>query len=118
LITQTPHCRLLEPDGTLLTSATCRIVAVGSIRKAVVRALDRPGRVVKRCVLEHLREIRIQLKDGVSLHGHVESVYYDPGQGRVCTVRLDSRAPVFAEGQLGEGDLRTARVAVRQPTAA
>jgi hypothetical protein len=84
------RCRLLEPDGTLLTIATCALISGG----AVLNALERPGRVVKRCLLDHLHEIQIELDDSVVLHGRVERVYFDPEQGRVCTVRLKTAEPV------------------------
>jgi hypothetical protein len=78
-----------------------------------MRALDQPGRVIKRCVLEHLRTIRVQFEDGVSLLGRVERVHYDPKQGRVCTVSLDSQAPVSTAPRLTEPRLRGPATAIR-----
>ena len=91
MLAQAHTCRLLEPDGTPLTSATYSILDVAPVCKAIVRAFDRPGRLIKRCVLDHLRDIRIQLANGAVVHGTVERVYFDPKHGRVCTVRLESR---------------------------
>jgi len=87
----TERCRLLEPDGTLLTTGRCRIVSGPRTNWAVVNDLAQPGRVVRRCLLDHLRDVAIELDSSFVLRGQVKQVHFDADQGRVCTVRLEQR---------------------------
>jgi len=86
----TERCRL-EPDGTLLTTGRCWFGSGRRRHFAVLHDWEQPGRVVKRCLLEHLRDIAIELNGGGVLQGRVERVRFDPSQGRVCTARLEQR---------------------------
>ena len=90
---QTHPCRLLDSKGTLVTAARCSIASAAGEWKAVVSTFDRPGQVVKRCLLGQLRNVLVQFEDGVTLGAEVERVYFDPKQGRTCTVRLSTAMP-------------------------
>jgi hypothetical protein len=59
----------------------------------VVTVLDRPGRLVQRCVLGNLRRVWVHLRDGSLLVAEVERVSLAPTQGRTCALRLAPLVP-------------------------
>lgn len=79
-------CSLYEPDGTPLAAGTAHLTSGTSAWEALVAALDLPGRVVQRCLLGGVREIRVRLGDGVPMIARVERVFFDPKLGRVCAL--------------------------------
>ena len=83
--TQSIACRLEEPDGTLLAAGLMRLATAG---EAEVTGLDRPGRVVQRCLLGGLRDILLRLGDSAPVTARMERIAFDARQGRVCTLRL------------------------------
>jgi hypothetical protein len=82
-------CHLFEPDGTPLAAGTAEVDARAAIPTAVVTALDRPGRIVQRCLVGGLQRLRLQLDGGTPVAVLVERIVFDPRRGRVCTLRFD-----------------------------
>lgn len=78
-------CRLEEPDGTPLAGGMVRLA---SADEAEVTGLDRPGRVVQRCLLGGLREVVVRLGEGAPITAYLERIAFDARQGRVCLLRL------------------------------
>jgi len=83
-------CSLAEPDGTILATARCSFRPQRRPREAIVTIVDRPGRVVSRCLLGHVRALVLQLPTGEVLHADLLQVSFDPRQGRTLLVRLTS----------------------------
>lgn len=86
-------CQLAEIDGTPLTTARCQSNPAFRTQPLLMSVLDRPGYVVKRCLLDRVRDIQIRFEDGMVLRGQIERVYYDAQHGRVCSVQIESVAP-------------------------
>lgn len=89
-------CQLQEMDGTPLTTAKCLSNPAFRTRPLLIRVLDRPGYVVKRCLLDRVRDVQIRCEDGSMYRGQIERVYYDAQHGRVCRVQIE---PVIAAAQ-------------------
>lgn len=101
---QSIACHLYEPDGASLSTATCLFDDTPAPLDAppqslppvtVLTALDRPGRVVERCLLGPVGTVWLHLRDetGTLLPAEVEQVFFDPAAGRCCAVRL-THAPL------------------------
>src|SRR5215211_8763599 len=98
-------CHLYEPDGAPLSAATCLLddapapaaPPAAASPTVVLTALDRPGRVVERCLVGPARAVWLHLRDGTLLPGRLERVFYEPARGRSCAVRLLWPAPPGAE---------------------
>jgi hypothetical protein len=105
-MTPPQRCRLLEPDGTPLTTGRCELIRGPGAWSAVISMFAQPGRVVRRCLLDGLSNIRIEFDGGTPVEARVEHVYFDPDLGRVCTVRLATFEP---RGRLGVVDAPRAR---------
>ncbi len=95
---QTMACYLYERDGTLLAVGNCRLACAPHAHGTLTTVLDRPGRVIQRCLLGEVHEAWLQLRDGALLPVHVERVFFDPECGRTCVLRVEDarRAPVTA----------------------
>jgi hypothetical protein len=83
---QSIACRLEEPDGTPLAAGLARMQEAS--REALITALDLPGRVVQRCLLGGLHDVRLRLGDAAPVAAHLERIGFDPALGRTCTLRL------------------------------
>lgn len=79
-------CHLEELDGTPLAAGLARMD--DATPQATVTALDRPGRVVQRCLLGGLRDLRLRLGDAAPVPVRIERITFDPALGRTCTLRL------------------------------
>ncbi len=89
------RCRLLDLQGAELSAAGYRLVPGADAWMAVLSAFDRPGHVVRRCLLGPLRDVRLEYVDSAVLRGRVEQVSYHPEQGRVCRIRLAAGGPLL-----------------------
>ena len=109
--TQTIACFLYEPDGTPLAPGVCHREVADDLRDALAIVLDRPGRVIQRCLLGDVRRVWVHLRDGALLPTQVERIFFDPTRGRVCALRTesvagDTRSPLTA-ADLPSGDERS-----------
>ena len=90
--TESVACFLYEPDGTPLAQGTCDWNVVDTLRDGLAIVLDQPGRVIQRCLLGDVRRVWVHLRDGALLPTRVERIFFDPKRGRVCALRVESRA--------------------------
>jgi hypothetical protein len=81
-------CRLADDTGGVLSTGILRPAAIAPGAVLAITHLDRPGDVVRRCLLGDLRGVQVLLANGEALPAVVERVFYEPGPGRVCIVRL------------------------------
>jgi hypothetical protein len=91
MIADAVACYLYEPDGTLVVSGLFSAPS-GRAGEALLTMLDRPGRLVQRCLLGPVRSVWLHLADGTLLGAHVERVFFDPTAGRSAHLRLVSVA--------------------------
>jgi hypothetical protein len=95
-------CYLLEADGTLLSSARCRLARAGDGWTALLTGFDAPGRVVQRCLLDQVREVWVAVDEGLACPAQVDRVYFDAARGRACRLRLDTGAAMLLAGALAK----------------
>lgn len=81
-------CVLYEQDGTLLTAATCYGSTAEHPAELLVGALEQPGRVLQRCILDDVYEVCLQLAGRPPVPARVTHLFCDPDLGRTCTVQL------------------------------
>lgn len=88
----TPLFRLYELDGTPLATGRCPTAADTTIDAGVVVIVDQPGRVVQRCLLGPVHELLVVCGDdgGRWQRAVVERVFFEPGFGRLCVLRIES----------------------------
>jgi hypothetical protein len=87
MILDVTACRLYEPDGTLLAAGSCQLTT-GADHTDVRAVLDEPGRVLQRCLLGPVKQVRVRLATGRQLTTQVARVYFDARQGRTCLLRV------------------------------
>ncbi len=105
---QRNRCHLLEPDGTRLASATCRLSRMDGGWTALLTGFDAPGQIVRRCLLDGIRDVWIYAEGGVACPGRVERVYFDPSAGRSCRLRLEDGAALLLASALNDNARRPA----------
>lgn len=90
----TPHshahspCRLYDVSGALLSAGWCTTSEAPALDNEVtVTGLDRPGSVVRYCLLNGARDVLLQVGDGPPTPMKVMHVRFDPSRGRICLLR-------------------------------
>lgn len=81
-------CSLFEPDGTLLAAGTATFSVQETGAETVITGLDRPGRVVQRCLVGGVSLVQVRLGGAAPVAARVERVSYDAKLGRSCTIRV------------------------------
>ena len=83
-------CWLSEPDGTLLCRGIAHLPTTPQTKEVRVTAVDRPGRLVHRCLLGPIQRIVLSLADGRCLPARVERLFFDPRLGRTCVLQVSA----------------------------
>jgi hypothetical protein len=87
-------CRLYDAAGELLSAGWCTAPAAPMLDEEVtVTGLDRPGTVVRYCLLNGARDVLLQVGEGPQTPMKVVRVSFDPHRGRICLLR-PAPAPV------------------------
>jgi hypothetical protein len=88
-------CRLYDATGELLSAGWCTASAAPVLDEEVtVAGLDRPGTVVRYCLLNGARDVFLQVGEGPQTPMKVVRVTFDPHRGRICVLRPASAAAV------------------------
>jgi hypothetical protein len=89
MITALAPVRLYELDGSLLTAGLAHLGAASDHNAGdiCVDGLDQPGRVILRCLLGMVRDVRVEL-GGRTLSAEVVRVAFDPRHGRCFVLRV------------------------------
>jgi len=80
-------CQLYDTDGRLLSAGWCAEPAPSPEGEVTVSGLDRPGSVVRYCLLDGGRDVLLQVGQGPRVPMKVLRVSFDPRRGRICILR-------------------------------
>ncbi len=108
------NCRLLDADGRLLANATCRLGRTQNAWTALLTGFDAPGLIVRRCLLDHIRDVWIAVDGGVACPARVDQVFFDASLGRSCRMSLEAGAALLLAQALEQA---SAPAAGRSPSA-
>ena len=102
------NCRLLDADGRLLANATCRLGRTQNDWTALLTGFDAPGLVVRRCLLDHVRDVWLAVDGGVACPARVDQVFFDTSLGRACRLRIDAGAALLLAQALEQANVPAA----------
>ena len=83
------RCTLTEPTGEPLASGVLHTRYRQAGQDWLVVRLDRPGRMIDRCLLGGLRQVVFAAADGPAVLLELDRLAFDPNLGRVCVLRGD-----------------------------
>ncbi len=84
--TRTP-CHLYDTDGRLLSAGWCAEQVPAPEGEVTVAGLDRPGAVVRYCLLNGVRDLLLQVGNDSPVPVKVVRLSFDPRRGRICILR-------------------------------
>jgi hypothetical protein len=85
-------CLLTEPDGTRLGEGTLHTWFEDAGQTCAVVRLDRPGRLIERCLGGELRRLFLSIAGAAPCWVEIDRLTFDPQLGRVCVLRLSDGA--------------------------
>lgn len=80
-------CQLYDTEGRLLSAGWCAEQASSAEEDVTVSGLDRPGSVVRYCLLDGGRDVLLRVGEGPCTPMKVVRLTFDPGRGRICVLR-------------------------------
>lgn len=80
-------CELFEMNGNRLATGLANFLTGAGAWEAVITRFDEPGRLVQRCLLGPVRDLRVIIAGREPIEAKVERVFYDPKLGRACALR-------------------------------
>ena len=83
------RCTLTEPTGEPLADGALHTRYRQTGQDWLVVRLDRPGRMIERCLLGSLRQVMFAVAGGPAVLLELDRLAFDPHLGRVCVLRGD-----------------------------
>ena len=81
-------CHLAELNGTQLGEGTRHDWFEDAGQTWAVVRLDRPGRLIERCLMGDLRHLLLSIAGAAPCYVEIDHLTFNPHFGRVCVLRL------------------------------